>query len=102
MRSRPRIAFSKMAQVRAAARGSGARPRSSSKRAVVRGSRVREWYGPSGVQIGTYPTPVQHLAALSRPGTSLWVKRDDLTNPVYGGNKIRKLEKLLTEAKARG
>ena len=45
---------------------------------------------------------MQHLAALSRPGTSLWIKRDDLTNPVYGGNKIRKIEKLLAEAKRRG
>jgi D-cysteine desulfhydrase len=57
---------------------------------------------PPLVQIGTYPTPVQHLAALSRKETSLWVKRDDLTNPIYGGNKIRKIEKLLAEAKVRG
>jgi 1-aminocyclopropane-1-carboxylate deaminase/D-cysteine desulfhydrase-like pyridoxal-dependent ACC family enzyme len=30
------------------------------------------------------------------------VKRDDLTHPVYGGNKVRKLEYLLEDARARG
>ena len=30
----------------------------------------------------------------------LWVKRDDLTSTVYGGNKVRKLEFLLGEALA--
>ncbi len=33
---------------------------------------------------------------------SLWVKRDDLTHEVYGGNKVRKLEWLLAEAQAKG
>jgi 1-aminocyclopropane-1-carboxylate deaminase/D-cysteine desulfhydrase-like pyridoxal-dependent ACC family enzyme len=36
--------------------------------------------------------------ALSRPGSDLWIKRDDLTHEVYGGNKVRKLEYLLAEA----
>ena len=31
-------------------------------------------------------------------GPALWVKRDDLSAPVYGGNKIRKLEFLLADA----
>ncbi len=42
-----------------------------------------------------------HVATLSRPGCDLWVKRDDLTHEVYGGNKVRKLEYLLAEAIAR-
>lgn len=50
--------------------------------------------------LGTYPTPVEPVAALSLPGSELWVKRDDLTHPVYGGNKVRKLEGLLDEARA--
>jgi 1-aminocyclopropane-1-carboxylate deaminase/D-cysteine desulfhydrase-like pyridoxal-dependent ACC family enzyme len=54
------------------------------------------------VRLGTYPTPVQHVAALSRPGALLWLKRDDVTNPLYGGNKVRKLEYLIAEARARG
>jgi 1-aminocyclopropane-1-carboxylate deaminase/D-cysteine desulfhydrase-like pyridoxal-dependent ACC family enzyme len=52
--------------------------------------------------VGTYPTPVERLAAVSRPGCDLWVKRDDLTHPIYGGNKVRKLERILAEAKKRG
>lgn len=57
---------------------------------------------PAPVVLGTYPTPVLRLDALSRPGCELWVKRDDLTNPEYGGNKVRKLEHVLAYAKARG
>jgi len=34
--------------------------------------------------------------------SEVWVKRDDLTAARYGGNKVRKLEYLLAEAKARG
>ncbi len=47
-------------------------------------------------------TPLEHLVGLSRPGVDLWVKRDDLTSPLYGGNKVRKLAHLLADAKARG
>jgi 1-aminocyclopropane-1-carboxylate deaminase/D-cysteine desulfhydrase-like pyridoxal-dependent ACC family enzyme len=53
------------------------------------------------IRFGTYPTPLQPLEIFSRPGTSLWIKRDDQTNPHYGGNKIRKLERLLSDAKDR-
>jgi 1-aminocyclopropane-1-carboxylate deaminase/D-cysteine desulfhydrase-like pyridoxal-dependent ACC family enzyme len=47
-------------------------------------------------------TPVERLAALSQPNVNLWVKRDDLTHPTYGGNKVRKLTHILREAKERG
>ncbi len=40
--------------------------------------------------------------ALSRPGSDLWIKRDDATHEVYGGNKVRKLEQLLADALAQG
>lgn len=46
--------------------------------------------------IGEFPTPVERLAG------SLYVKRDDRTNATYGGNKVRKLEYLLADARARG
>ncbi|MFZ5475283.1 MAG: 1-aminocyclopropane-1-carboxylate deaminase/D-cysteine desulfhydrase [Myxococcota bacterium] len=52
--------------------------------------------------LGTYPTLVERLDGLSRPGTALWVKRDDRTGTLYGGNKVRKLERLLPEARTRG
>jgi D-cysteine desulfhydrase len=47
--------------------------------------------------IGVYPTRVERLEDLD-----MWVKRDDLTSPIYGGNKVRKLERLIPEALARG
>lgn len=48
------------------------------------------------------PTPLDDLAALadSHGIGTLSIKRDDLTNPVYGGNKVRKLEFLLGAAVA--
>ena len=47
--------------------------------------------------IGVYPTRVERLEKLG-----MWVKRDDLTSPIYGGNKVRKLERLIPEAIRRG
>lgn len=38
---------------------------------------------------------------MSRGRCALWVKRDDLTAPLYGGNKVRKLEYILADARAR-
>jgi D-cysteine desulfhydrase len=51
---------------------------------------------------GRYPTPVRALESLSRPETSLWIKHDDQTNPLYGGNKVRKIGGLLADAALRG
>lgn len=51
--------------------------------------------------LGRWPTPVARLDGLSRRiGGELWVKRDDLSAPRYGGNKVRKLEHLLAQAQA--
>jgi 1-aminocyclopropane-1-carboxylate deaminase/D-cysteine desulfhydrase-like pyridoxal-dependent ACC family enzyme len=51
-------------------------------------------------RLGRFPTPVEEASGLARAiGTaSLWIKRDDLTGPVYGGNKVRKLELVLARA----
>ena len=47
------------------------------------------------------PTPLERLDVLGRPlGLDLWVKRDDLTGCALSGNKVRKLEHLLAEARA--
>lgn len=63
---------------------------------------------------GGRPLPWLPLSALPTPLTearglagvlgcaSFHVKRDDLTNARYGGNKVRKLELLLADAQARG
>lgn len=50
------------------------------------------------------PTPVRPLERLAegRGPASLWVKCDDASGPLYGGNKPRKLEFLLAEARRRG
>lgn len=52
------------------------------------------------VPLGEFPTPVERHDDLARElGIGgLWVKRDDLSGEVYGGNKVRKLEVLLADA----
>ncbi len=47
--------------------------------------------------IGSLPTPVQELSELeiSLGHQSLWIKRDDASGDLYGGNKVRKLEFIL-------
>ena len=53
---------------------------------------------------GRWPTPVQRLSELEqRLGVGqLWVKRDDLSGELYGGNKVRKLEFILGDALEQG
>lgn len=52
----------------------------------------------SPVPLCTLPTPVQPLPAA---GAGAWIKRDDLSHPQYGGNKLRKLEFIAAELQAR-
>lgn len=60
----------------------------------------------SPVSLGTFPTPVEPAprlaAALGLGPADLWIKRDDLTGPGGGGNKIRKLEWTVGAALADG
>lgn len=55
------------------------------------------------VHLGDWPTPVTRIDDLPA-GVSgeLWVKRDDHSSPLYGGNKVRKLEYLLADARSKG
>jgi D-cysteine desulfhydrase len=48
------------------------------------------------------PTPVEPLRIAGVPEGALYVKRDDLSCRLYGGNKPRKLEFVLGAAAARG
>jgi len=52
------------------------------------------------IQLGEFPTPIKHLKHLGKEiGTDyLYLKHDGLSGPIYGGNKIRKLEFLLGDA----
>jgi D-cysteine desulfhydrase family pyridoxal phosphate-dependent enzyme len=55
------------------------------------------------VPLAEYPTPLEHLPRLSAElGREIYIKRDDVIGPGLGGNKTRKLEYLLAEARQRG
>jgi D-cysteine desulfhydrase len=59
--------------------------------------------GAPRVRLATLPTPLQAAPRLSDAlGLEVWVKRDDLTGVGLGGNKARKLEFLLGDARAWG
>jgi D-cysteine desulfhydrase len=51
------------------------------------------WREVPFVPLADLPTPLTPMERLSAEvGAEIWVKRDGLTHPVYGGNKIRKFE----------
>ncbi|MDE3155735.1 MAG: pyridoxal-phosphate dependent enzyme [Acidobacteriota bacterium] len=53
--------------------------------------------------IGLFPTPLVPLPRLSEQlGIDLWLKRDECSGLAIGGNKTRKLEFILADARARG
>jgi L-cysteate sulfo-lyase len=56
------------------------------------------------VRLFPTPTPLEPLENLSRhlDGPQIWIKRDDCTVVATGGNKVRKLEFLVGDAKAQG
>lgn len=55
------------------------------------------------IPLGILPTPLYKLENLSRElGKNLYIKRDDMTGTALGGNKIRKLEFLLADARDQG
>ena len=57
--------------------------------------------------MGTYPSPVRPMPKVAEalgPGyaNKVWVKRDDLNNADYGGNKVRKFELEYAPLRQRG
>jgi D-cysteine desulfhydrase family pyridoxal phosphate-dependent enzyme len=56
--------------------------------------------------LAVLPTPLQRLrnleAALGPGAPRIWMKRDDLTGLAFGGNKARKLEYLVEDARRQG
>ena len=55
------------------------------------------------LSLAALPTPLQRLDNISRlTGKNVYIKRDDLTGVGLGGNKVRKLEYLLADARAQG
>lgn len=63
---------------------------------------------PARELLANLPTPLQALDRISETfsypydGPRIWVKRDDLTESAMSGNKLRKLEFIIAEAKAQG
>lgn len=55
------------------------------------------------IPLAVLSTPIQNLENISRLlNTNVYIKRDDLTGIGLGGNKVRKLEFLLADAKRKG
>jgi D-cysteine desulfhydrase len=54
----------------------------------------------SYLSLGNFPTPIEKLEILGRRLglNNFYIKRDDLSGKIYGGNKVRKLEFLLAQA----
>ena len=58
---------------------------------------------PKRLSYSLAPTPIHKLHRLSaEAGVNIFVKRDDLTGFLMGGNKIRKLDYLFAEAEEQG
>jgi len=52
------------------------------------------------IGLGNLPTPLEFLPRLSEKlGPSIFVKRDDMTGLAMGGNKVRKLDFLMADAR---
>ncbi len=55
------------------------------------------------IELINAPTPLEYLAGVSEDlGVNFYIKRDDMTGIGTGGNKLRKLEYLLADARAQG
>lgn len=54
--------------------------------------------------LGNFPTKIEYLEHLSFElnGPSIYMKRDDETGLAFGGNKVRKLEFIIADAKKQG
>src|SRR5262245_15004799 len=58
---------------------------------------------PTRIELARLPTPLEPMPRTSEAlGVDMWIKRDDLTGAELTGNKVRKLEFLLADARARG
>jgi D-cysteine desulfhydrase len=54
------------------------------------------------IPLATLPTPIEELPPPRGFRGRVFVKRDDLTSALYGGNKIRKFEQVLADVQRRG
>ena len=64
-----------------------------------------DWHYPARERLAQLPTPLDLLPRATERwgrGRKIWCKRDDLTGALLTGNKVRKLEFIAAEARARG
>jgi 1-aminocyclopropane-1-carboxylate deaminase/D-cysteine desulfhydrase-like pyridoxal-dependent ACC family enzyme len=54
-----------------------------------------------GPRLGSYPTPLWRFGGSDAAAHDIWIKDDGRTADLYGGNKVRKLERLLAAAQQR-
>ncbi len=54
------------------------------------------------IGLGTFPTRVDRVVGLAPSDVELWVKHENESSDLFGGNKVRKLEFMLGDARARG
>ena len=54
------------------------------------------------IRLGSYPTPLWRLDGSDARTHDVWIKDDGRTADLYGGNKVRKLERLLAAARRPG
>ncbi|HEX4515734.1 MAG TPA: pyridoxal-phosphate dependent enzyme [Polyangiaceae bacterium] len=52
--------------------------------------------------LGNFPTRVERVSGLAPPDVELWVKHENESSELFGGNKVRKLEFMLGAARACG
>lgn len=58
---------------------------------------------PERIQLANLPTPLHRLHRLSESlRAEVWIKRDDMTGLELSGNKVRKLEFVLADARRNG
>lgn len=71
---------------------------------ILRGLKWRKMKTVSRLNFAHLPTPIEELPRLTQElnGPRLLVKRDDQTGLAFGGNKTRKLEFLVAEAREQG
>ena len=58
--------------------------------------------GADALPLGSYPTPLRKVELPGDAAGELWLKDDGQSALLYGGNKVRKLERLLALAQRRG
>src|SRR5688572_9520524 len=73
--------------------------------AIIKDSALELFANIPRFRLVNFNTPIEPLNRLRRtiPGApQLWIKRDDLTGYLSGGNKLRKLEYVMADALSRG